>query len=157
MPKKFGFQFSKKFVTKTIKESGFTILSAFPEFIDNSIDAGSKKIIITKTLQDLGEKGEKFFTYSIKDDGVGMTTEKLEQVVKTFGYEEEYSSDSISHYGVGFKYAILKLCKEGTTTIISIKNGIKSVVKVSNTYETNENENSYPQLTIHNGSETINS
>jgi len=134
--KKIGFKQSTKSIVHNSKSQGFTLESALSELIDNSIDAGAKKIKIEKKQQKnqpINGKGT-FYTFVIKDDGCGIPYEKLVDVVSTLGYEEEYDVDAISHFGEGLKKAILFLCEQGTITIVSTHNKQKSKVSITPQY-----------------------
>lgn len=127
-----GFKFGKKFLLEAIKANGMTLETALGELIDNSIDKDASEIIIQKTKQvDLPGQTTDLYTFSIIDNGSGMSHEKLIECVSTFGYHEEYSLTAISNYGVGLKLALLNLSKGGLIDIYSYHQGWVSHVQIN--------------------------
>lgn len=134
-----GFVLGKKFLLNSVKAMGMTLESSISELIDNSIDAGASEIIVRKTKQDTQfEEGNTMFTYTLSDNGKGMTPEKLSECVSTFGYHEDYDLGAISHYGVGMKIALLFLSNGGEIKIVSRHEGILSEVHISTSIDTPE-------------------
>jgi hypothetical protein len=130
--RKSGFKQSTKSIVQNSKSNGFTLETAIAELIDNSIDAGAKKIKVKKLPQKNSPTDSKgnYYTFVISDDGKGMSCEKLQDVVSTMGYEETYEVDSISHFGEGLKKAALHLCDQGCITVVSNHSGVESKVIV---------------------------
>jgi hypothetical protein len=118
-----------RFLKDAVKGSGFTFNNSISEFIDNSLDAGSKRITITAIpiKKDL-------YNLIIEDDGCGIDSLIIKDVIKKIGYGNlsNYKSNSISNYGLGMKFAMINLCQFGECKITSIKNTIKSTVYLDN-------------------------
>ena len=140
--KKTGFLTSAKFALQLPKANGFNLETAFAELVDNSIDAGSKKVTLKKVKQDEKPvKGEgDYYTFSFKDNGCGMSKEELEEKIPTLGYEGKYENDSVGYYGIGGRFAMLYLCDQGVITIISIKDNKKTKVLITPKYGINKDE-----------------
>ena len=115
------------------KSNGFTLETALAELIDNSIDAGSKKLKINKIKQEnRPSKGDgDYYTFIFKDEGRGMSQQELEDIIPTLGYEGNYELDSVGHFGIGGRFALLYLCDKGTITITSVKNNLKTKVVIT--------------------------
>ena len=134
-----GFVLGKKFLLNSIKAMGMTLESSISELIDNSIDSGASEITVKKTKQETHfEEGNTMFTYTLSDNGKGMTPEKLSECVSTFGYHEDYDLGAISHYGVGMKIALLFLSNGGEIKIVSRHEGTLSEVRISTSIDTPE-------------------
>ena len=114
-----------RFVTDTIKGSGFTFNQTICEFTDNALDAGAKNITIEATKLEDGS-----YNIRIEDDGAGIPKEKIAAVLSELGHgsSDDYNSGSISNYGVGMKFAIINLVSKGTAIIESRRDGWKSTV-----------------------------
>lgn len=108
-----------RFLKDAIKGAGFTFNGCIAEFIDNSIDACAKKITI-KAI----EQNKDLYDLIITDDGKGIPPEKIYDAVKKLGFGnlEDYSSNAISNYGLGMKFAIVNLCSKGEAIISSTHN-----------------------------------
>jgi len=114
---------TQKFILNAIKSAGFTFEDCISEFIDNSIDAKAKKLIITS------KKIDDKFEIRIKDNGRGIPHSKIYDVVRQLGFDNQnYSSDSISNFGLGMKFAIINLSQEGDTKIVSVHKNKKSTI-----------------------------
>lgn len=91
---------TERFILQALRSTGYSIYTAIPELIDNSIDANAKKIKISYL------PSEK--TLFIEDDGNGMSFEKLRESMNV-GCNREYSDTEIGYFGVGMKSACLNL------------------------------------------------
>jgi hypothetical protein len=132
-----GFVLGKKFLLDSVKAMGMTIESSISELIDNSIDAGASEIIIRKQKQEPeNDYDPVMFTFTIQDNGKGMSYKKLTECISTFGYHENYELGAISHYGVGLKIALLYLCNGGEITIYSRNEGFLSEARISTSKDT---------------------
>jgi hypothetical protein len=90
---------------------GFTILTAFGELIDNSNDAGGKKVMIGlfKRLVD----GVTEYYYYIADDATGMTKRKLSQSFNINNHNKEHDLHSKSgRFGVGGSASLNTISKK---------------------------------------------
>jgi hypothetical protein len=113
--------FTPRSLQDMVKGSGFTFNQSIAEFIDNSLDAGSTKIQIIARRQ----KND-YFSIEIKDNGRGMSDDILEKFTQIgYGNPENYSTTQISNYGLGAKFALINICKEGPIVIESVSNGNK--------------------------------
>lgn len=111
---------------KAAKRQGFTFLHAMLELIDNSIDAGATTINLAMHRQP-----NNHFTWTIRDNGRGMSYDTLKNAVRQLGYQGEYNAESISHYGVGMKYGLFAICDEGMVSFKTVKNSLLSTAKFS--------------------------
>lgn len=113
--------FTPRSLQDMVKGSGFTFNQSIAEFIDNSLDAGSTKIEISARRQ----KND-YFSIEIKDNGSGMSDDILEKFTQIgYGNPENYTTTQISNYGLGAKFALINICKEGPVVIESVSNGNK--------------------------------
>ena len=122
-----------RFLVDALNAAGFEFQTSINEFIDNSIDANSTKIIIRikkeKSKLKLKSKDD-FYNIEIVDNGVGMSNEKMHSIISLGSGElSDYKTNSISHFGVGLKYA-LKNLTDGITKITSVQNNIKSILYI---------------------------
>ena len=97
---------------RLIKEV-LTVGDAVTELIDNAIDAKA-----TETKVVLNKEDEKFCCI---DNGCGMTKEQLEMFAANFASTMNKDVNSIGMFGVGCKYAIVKLAdtKVGATATVT--------------------------------------
>lgn len=97
---------------RLIKEV-LTVGDAVTELIDNAIDAKA-----TETKVVLNKEDEKFCCI---DNGCGMTKEQLEIFAANFASTMNKDASSIGMFGVGCKYAIVKLAdtKVGATATVT--------------------------------------
>jgi hypothetical protein len=136
-----GFVLGKKFLLDSVKAMGMTIESSISELIDNSIDANATEVIIRKEKQEVSnESAPVMFTFTIQDNGKGMSYEKLTECIATFGYHENYELGAISHYGVGLKIALLYLCNGGEITLVTRHEGQLSEARISTSKNTPEGQ-----------------
>lgn len=90
---------------------GFTLLTAFGELIDNSNDAGGKKVTIGlfKRLVD----GVTEYYYYIADDATGMSKRKLSQSFNINNHNKEHDLHSKSgRFGVGGSASLNTISKK---------------------------------------------
>ena len=120
------FQLTGKYISVSAKNQGFDLENALTEFIDNSYGNGAKKVEVVMTPQK-----KNGYTFTIKDDGDGMSPEKLEEAVTHIGYDEQYNEKSVSVYGAGMKFGMLGICEQGTVTVVSVRNGVESKASFS--------------------------
>lgn len=128
MSRRKPFELTGSFISKAAKNQGFTFTHAMLECIDNSIDAGASIIRLGMTKQDNGK-----YTWVISDNGRGMSNEVLEQAITKIGYQGNYNTNSISHYGVGMKFGLFAICDNGLVTIKTIKDRVMSIAKFNTT------------------------
>jgi hypothetical protein len=99
-------EFTKKYVTNSLRQSNYDTESALSELVDNSIDANADIINIVIPSKEELKSGKKAIL--IHDDGEGMTLDELKKSF-SFGSNREYSSGDIGNYGVGMKSAMAYL------------------------------------------------
>jgi len=114
---------SGKFFRTSLRSLGYTYLSSLGELIDGPVDKGATKVEIIKTLEKDGS-----FTLTIIDNGGGMPSEDILEMMGTLGYEGDYDSTDISNFGGGAKLAMLNLCPSGEIRIESVHNKKKSIL-----------------------------
>jgi len=91
---------TERFILQALRSTGYSVYTAIPELIDNSIDAEAKKIKITYDSQER--------TFIIEDNGNGMSFDKLKESMD-IGCDREYNDTEIGYFGVGMKSACLNL------------------------------------------------
>lgn len=89
-----------RFILEALRSVGYDVYSAIYELIDNAIDAESTKIEILYNKDDE--------TLIIKDNGIGMSFEKL-KISMDIGCDRIYNSKEIGYFGVGLNSACLNL------------------------------------------------
>ena len=120
------FNLTPKYIAHSAKSQGFSLENAIVELIDNSIDAKSKNVHVSMSKQSNG-----LYTWTIKDDGIGMSNSKLARCITEIGYDGTYQADSISAYGTGMKFGLFSICDEGDVVISTVNNLVKSTAHFS--------------------------
>lgn len=92
--------------------------SAVADLVDNSVDAGARKILI-RFMRDQA----RLVGLYVVDDGRGMGPNDIDQAM-TLGQRREYSDNDLGHFGVGLKAA--SLGQANSLTVLS-RNGTESV------------------------------
>lgn len=115
---------NERFFQQSLRSNGWDLRFSLSELIDNSIDAGANSITI---LQD-GKSGN--WSFTVKDDGEGMSPELLSKALELSSPDLEYGDSDIGNFGVGLKAAIFAICGTGLAHIETISDGIKSSVYV---------------------------
>lgn len=113
--KKIALKANPRFFKQALRNNGWDVNASLAEMIDNSIDAGSTEIKIERNKQK-----DKRWSYSIVDNGCGMTAKQLQTALE-LSPELDYEDDAIGHYGVGLNAAIFSIVSEGNAKIISYK------------------------------------
>ena len=103
-----------KRTVNALKDMGYDLNSAVADIIDNSISRGEADNIYIKFIRN--ESSKKFQLY-ILDDGIGMTSEILEQAMKLGSSIEDYKTGDLSKYGMGMKTASMSQARK--LTVIS--------------------------------------
>lgn len=90
----------------SLRDSGYSLPTALAEVVDNSIEAGAKRIVIH--LDESEKRGRKHVSrITVADDGEGMPLETLHRYL-VIGFSTRYMrQDTIGKYGVGAKLAAL--------------------------------------------------
>ena len=109
--KMLSFEINHKGFLENLKKEGMDIFNSLTELIANSIDAGSDKIVFTKSGDNL----------VIHDDGCGMDDSKIHGFFNF--YNENHAEDnSMGTAGKGGKSAIFKLSEFSNNCNIKTKN-----------------------------------
>lgn len=87
-------------LAKMLGASGHSLVSAVADIIDNAISAEATEIRITFDPPNSGNGR----WMAIRDNGIGMSEEQLEEAMR-IGGEAEYDSRSLGKYGFGLKGA----------------------------------------------------
>jgi len=133
-----SFQLTSKYITTSAKAQGFSLEHALTEFIDNSYGNGANKVEVTMTPQKRNG-----YTFKIIDNGSGMSPDVLGRAITHIGYDDQYAKNSVSVYGAGMKFGMFAMCDEGTVTIETVQNGIKSIA----TFSTSSTKAGYVDVT----------
>lgn len=96
-----------------------TLEAALAELVDNSIDAGSRHVLI-RFVRD----GDHLTRLLVVDDGVGMTDERID-VAMTVGGARAYDDDEIGRFGLGLKAASFSQAR--AVTVVSTAAGHPAV------------------------------
>ena len=115
-----------RFIFQATRNMGFTPKSCVFELIDNSIDAGAKRIDITWKKNHFG-----LYDLIVEDNGDGMHNDKIKPNLATLGTPEQYTADRVGYYGVGFNAAIINLMEEGTSSITTTHKKKTSTFKIT--------------------------
>lgn len=94
---------------------GYDLDEALADIIDNSIDAGAKKVLvrIVRAKTDI-------VRLMIVDNGRGMTETKLDEIMQ-YGVQEKHAKGDLGKYGIGLKSASFSQC--ASLTVVSRKGG----------------------------------
>ncbi len=121
-----SFQLTSKYITTSAKAQGFSLEHALTEFIDNSYSNGANKVEVSMKPQ-----RRNGYTFQITDNGNGMSPEVLGKAITHIGYDDQYAKNSVSVYGAGMKFGMFAICEQGTVTVETVNNGIKSLASFS--------------------------
>lgn len=93
-------------VIEGFRDTGYTFDSSIADIIDNSIGPGNaQNISVTVSLD-----GDSSAMVRIVDDGVGMSSERLENAMR-YGAERQSNMNSLSKFGLGLKTASTQFCR----------------------------------------------
>ena len=95
--------------------------TAIADLVDNSLDAGSRNVLIRFVRNKTGPVG-----VYILDDGRGMNETEID-LAMTLGGRRDYSAFELGHFGVGLKASSLGQAK--SLTVVSRKQGYASVAR----------------------------
>ncbi|CAL9465911.1 ATP-binding protein [Streptomyces sp. enrichment culture] len=92
---------------ESLAHQGYGFEAAIADLIDNSIDAGSRNIVVS-FLRDTGERGgrDRLVGLLVIDDGHGMDEAGLDTAM-TVGGRDGYADGALGHFGAGLKAASL--------------------------------------------------
>src|SRR6266550_2724957 len=94
----------------SMRNSDFDAYSAVGEVIDNSIQAGAKKVRLTINYK--GSQQEPITSIAFGDDGTGMSSDILHRCLQ-LGYSTRYNDrGGIGRFGVGATLAAINQCKK---------------------------------------------
>ncbi len=91
----------------SLRDIGYDLPSAIADLVDNSIDAGSRRILV-----DMVPDGSASWI-RVSDDGLGMTGSELDEAMR-YGTQTEYERGALGHFGLGLKTASLSQCRRLT-------------------------------------------
>jgi len=101
-----------------LQDLGYDINSAVADIIDNSISRGKAKNIYVYFTKNK----ENRFTVKICDDGMGMSTDTLQEAMRLGSSNTDYEKGDLSKYGMGLKTA--SLSQANKLTVLSKKSGL---------------------------------
>ncbi|MFE3737430.1 ATP-binding protein [Streptomyces sp. NPDC059134] len=96
---------------ESLTHQGYGFEAAIADLVDNSIDAGASKVVIS-FLRD----SDRLVSLLVLDNGHGMAEEALDTAM-TVGGREEYTANALGHFGAGLKAASLSHAE--SLTVIS--------------------------------------
>lgn len=101
----------------SLRQMGYTFITAVADLIDNSITAGAKNIYINSPYDGINTK------IFIKDDGMGMDEETLHNAMRFGSFNSTHIRDpkDLGRFGLGLKTASFSQCYK--FTVVSKKNG----------------------------------
>ncbi|MCD2441444.1 ATP-binding protein [Agromyces sp. SYSU K20354] len=76
-----------------------TLESAIADLVDNSIDAGARRVSVRLLTSD-----DRLTEVEVLDDGRGMDTARVDAAM-TIGYQRDYQPGDLGHFGMGLKAA----------------------------------------------------
>jgi hypothetical protein len=91
-------------LTSSMRDIGYDFVTAVADLVDNSIEAGARRVGIT-----LEYDGPRSWV-RLSDDGSGMTPAVLNEALR-FGTRRSYGADELGRYGLGLKTASLSQCR----------------------------------------------
>lgn len=133
------FQLTAKYISLSAKNQGFELEDALTEFIDNSYGNGANKVEVSMTPQK-----NNGFTFTISDNGNGMSHEKLDKAITHIGYDDQYNDKSVSVYGAGMKFGMWGICDKGNIAVTTVCNGIESKAAFSTHSQRADHVDLYP-------------
>lgn len=86
---------------ESLAHQGYGFEAAIADLIDNSIDAGARKVVVSFLRDE-----ERLVSLLVVDDGRGMDEDGLD-VAMTVGGRSEYAESALGHFGAGLKAASL--------------------------------------------------
>lgn len=107
---------SAKRLIRSLRDMGYDFSTAIADLVDNSIEAGSTKVLI-----DVEFDGDNSWV-RISDNGLGMSLDQLQEAMR-YGSERSYDNEKdLGKFGLGLKTASLSQCQK--LIVASRKNGI---------------------------------
>jgi hypothetical protein len=98
---------SARRMVMSLRDLGYDFSAAVADLVDNSIEAGAKRVSITIRFDGTDS------WVSIVDDGAGMSLTTLTSAMR-YGSEREYVDDDLGKFGLGLKTASLSQCRRLT-------------------------------------------
>ncbi|MFD4899863.1 ATP-binding protein [Streptomyces sp. NPDC058411] len=96
---------------ESLTHQGYGFEAAIADLVDNSIDAGASKVVISFLRDE-----DRLVSLLVVDDGQGMNDEALDTAM-TVGGRQEYEENALGHFGAGLKAA--SLSHADSLTVIS--------------------------------------
>jgi hypothetical protein len=100
----------------SLRDIGYDFPGAIADLIDNSIDAGARRVDVTFCF-----KGEASFI-RIADDGCGMTERRVDEAMR-YGTDRGYDAHELGRFGLGLKTASLSQCRRLSVATRTTKKG----------------------------------
>ncbi len=91
-------------MTDVLGRIGHSLADALADLIDNSLDAGSKHVLIRFT-----RGKDRLVRVTVADDGTGMSEKRLKEIMQ-FGVKTNHASSDLGKYGIGLKAASFSWC-----------------------------------------------
>lgn len=88
----------------SLRDMGYDLPAAVADLIDNSLDAGARRIAVDVHTDWRGSY------LRIADDGRGMTDRVLDEAMR-YGSTRRYGGGDLGHFGLGLKTASLSQCR----------------------------------------------
>lgn len=109
------FEPSPSRLIESLRDTGYSFVTAVADIVDNSITAEATTIHINLFSEFDGN-----LKFQIADNGTGMNQEELKQAMR-YGSPEKDDPQSLGKFGIGLKTASTSFCRK--LTVISQKNG----------------------------------
>ncbi|WP_020375130.1 ATP-binding protein [Sulfobacillus thermosulfidooxidans] len=90
---------------EAVRSLGYTPVTAIMDFIDNSIEAKSNRVVVDLQIKQSGTRRDQIVAITISDNGIGMTREGLINALTLGSPDSRYSERSLSKFGFGLKSA----------------------------------------------------
>jgi hypothetical protein len=121
-------------LVESLRYLGYDNYHAIPDILDNSLDAGAKRInVIARTNKTEPE-------IIIADDGCGMDGEILDQAIRLGSLVEKETATDLGKFGMGLCTASLSICRQ-TTVLTKTQDG--EVLKAVNDVDEVKRLNSF--------------
>lgn len=90
-----------------LRDTGYDILAAVADIVDNSIDAEAARIAIALKLEPTGT-----IHISIADNGCGMSADELQRAMTYGALPTQKNPKRLGHFGLGLKTASTAFCRK---------------------------------------------
>ena len=100
----------------SLRDLGYDLPSAVADLVDNSVDAGARRVDISLGSDSRGSH------LLLSDDGCGMTEGQVDEAMR-YGTQRQYSDRDLGYFGLGLKTASLSQCRRLTVATRSTLRG----------------------------------